>query len=491
LAGDFCLTIDPQNGSPGYFLLAPVRFLPSRGFEAKDRQLSALELIFDGYSAGTAQVSVQLQSIEKDLPDRRVQMRVPPTGARHVIAVTPGTYRVWTFVHIGSEAPVFSDIRRLAAGESVTLHYGNRFSAKMNVLWWRDDNLCLWFDIADNRQNCFLHFPDGAGALVLRRDGQTLFDGSVTRSGSRWIEIERPWGRPRDRAPLEVEYRAQSSITGPLRTEGTVLPGRDLLKELSPTYRALRFEVRCRENAPESGKRVAEALEAAHTWLEEHYAGPVRPFSGDHFEVHFALPVGVGSSGGTVINTQVYSANSLAPMLPDGFTRVLFHEFGHSYEACPPHHQARKMGGTTCESQATMIADYCMGGVIGPRAFHWSRQEVSARFFNTLMSPTKAKLSEANRMEFVLHYIDARFGQAVNRDFFRALYASESNCEGVLLSADFLTDEHERSASMYSFLTGENLAWLWRWADFDVSDEKVGRAMSYFKEQGALRPSGE
>ena len=69
------------------------------------------------------------------------------------------------------------------------------------------------------------------------------------------------------------------------------------------------------------------------------------------------------------------------------------------------------------------------------------------------------------------------------------MYRSEGNCEALLLSADFLVSEAERSAAMYSFLCGDNLAWLYRWIGENVTDEIVEQALAYFAQQGAAVPA--
>jgi hypothetical protein len=54
---------------------------------------------------------------------------------------------------------------------------------------------------------------------------------------------------------------------------------------------------------------------------------------------------------------------------------------------------------------------------------------------------------------------------------------------------DFLTNEYERGAALYSFLAGDNLAWLYRWTGLPVSDEVVDRAVRAFREGGAKAPA--
>jgi hypothetical protein len=82
-----------------------------------------------------------------------------------------------------------------------------------------------------------------------------------------------------------------------------------------------------------------------------------------------------------------------------------------------------------------------------------------------------------------MFYIDARYGQAVNRDFFLAVYANEHDLGAILETMDFLKTESERTATLYSYFVNENLAWLYRWAGLQVSDEIVNQGVAYLKAQ--------
>jgi len=53
----------------------------------------------------------------------------------------------------------------------------------------------------------------------------------------------------------------------------------------------------------------------------------------------------------------------------------------------------------------------------------------------------------------------------------------EGNCLELLKSMDFLRSAADYSAALYSFLAGDNLAWLFRWSGFEVSDEIIDRAV--------------
>jgi len=99
--------------------------------------------------------------------------------------------------------------------------------------------------------------------------------------------------------------------------------------------------------------------------------------------------------------------------------------------------------------------------------------------------------SEVGRYQFPLFYIDARYGQAVNRDFFRTVCTNEHNLGAIVEMAGFLKTESERTASLYSYLTNDNLAWLYRWAGFQVSDDIVDQGLAYIRSFMSAKPAGD
>ena len=188
----------------------------------------------------------------------------------------------------------------------------------------------------------------------------------------------------------------------------------------------------------------------------------------------------------------VYAAQTLDPRLLNTATRVLFHEYGHQYQGSEPHaHDHAFVGKDTCESVAALLGDYAIRLLHGERGYRWACQDRSRRFFDRLdggEAGASGKAIQEDMLLFIYHYLHDRYGQKVNRDFFRATYTSDGNWEAMLRSAAFLETPAERSAAVYSFLAGDNLAWLYRWAGFPMEDAKIARALAYFKERGATMP---
>jgi hypothetical protein len=145
----------------------------------------------------------------------------------------------------------------------------------------------------------------------------------------------------------------------------------------------------------------------------------------------------------------------------------------------------------TGESQANIIGSYIARAIYGERAFRSGQHRLlySTMFFNYVAG--LYDMDEADLYLFPLFYIDARYGQTINRDFFCAIYANEDNLSAILETADFLKTESERTATLYSYLANDNLAWLYRWAGFQVSDEIVDKGVAYIRSLMPVKPVGD
>jgi hypothetical protein len=244
------------------------------------------------------------------------------------------------------------------------------------------------------------------------------------------------------------------------------------------------FEVFTREPT-QNAERIAPVLERAYMWLGTNYAGFVRTTHGGRFRVKCISPFGGAWSSGNVIGLDIYSAHWFAPDRFNEAVDVLYHEFGHCYEGSPPHGALRApaWGSSIAESQANTLMISCLRACFGERAYHWYRQKMTSQFFRN--SPAET----FDRQPVIFGYIDQRYGWQVNRDFFRAIYGREGNCKELVESMSFLSTEQERTAAVYSLLARSNLAWLYRWAGYGVTDSTIDRALAYFRDHKAEAPT--
>jgi hypothetical protein len=148
------------------------------------------------------------------------------------------------------------------------------------------------------------------------------------------------------------------------------------------------------------------------------------------------------------------------------------HELGHSYWALLGKPQNLSLWGTDAiEGAANWFSYHAIRKVYGERAY----QSVRMDHNTDLLSVPAGK--SVHGIDFVLDYVDQRFGAAVNRDVFSILYLDRGGLRRQIEQDPDVTTEHERLAVLYSKLTSQNLAWLYRWAHFSVSDDTVDQAL--------------
>ncbi|MBM4094587.1 MAG: hypothetical protein FJ276_35055 [Planctomycetes bacterium] len=286
---------------------------------------------------------------------------------------------------------------------------------------------------------------------------------------------------------IEVEYAYDSPVIGKMTYRGTLPQDKSFAGDLPVIAESDHFRFRSRDSRA-YGKETLRELERAYSWLAENYAGAVRPDKSSHFEVGLWSGVGGAVAAGDTFGLDVYSAGKLVPnTCPEHGMGMLFNVFGHCYKAKFPYYHAREMGSGA--SQASLIAAYCLRANQGDRVFRQCRQLWSTRFFEHLLGRVSdSGFPDFDRHTFILFYLDARYGLHINRDFFRAVYADEGNCAQLLATMDFLANDHERTAAVYSFLVGENLAWLYRWARLPVAEASIDEAVIRFQELKATPP---
>jgi hypothetical protein len=493
LQGRLVLEQDVSQQRPGHIVATPFRTdVPAAAVGIDREKLGELVLHFDGYAAGAARVVVSLEPAARGLTVARAALQVPRAGGTYCVRVSPGVYQVHVAPQFGEEAAIYVPWHvSLGAGERAEANFGGTFEARLCTLSW-DRVARLWVDVADNRGNDVLQVPNqlrSSARLRVTRNGRLLREQQPQSAYARYFEVAQEWSEQADQQELTCEYLAQSQLLGSLRVQGDLPSGRDkdIWARLQPTFESESFAISLRQPDREAARRMALALEEAHAWLGRQYAGPVRPHQGARFRLTECTPLGMATSGGDAIGLGMYADHIVDPRRWEPATQALFHEFGHSFQSCPPHHQARGSGSDLCEAVASLLADYCIRAVHGEQGYRWTSQQWSSQFFESHVQQNRGQ-GDPNAYDFVFHYLHDRFGQNVNRQFFRAMYASENRLDTILLSAPSLRTEPERVAALYSWLTGENLGWLFRWAGFSVQDDTVARGVEHLKDQNALPP---
>jgi hypothetical protein len=392
---------------------------------------------------------------------------VPLLGkGSYEIRVPPGVNRFGLRTRHGA---FVASTRTLSPGGRTQLAYQGPFRASAEVLRWDRRYLSVWFDVSDTAGNYVNGFTDTTAHLTLKREGETVFDGGVSRSCGRVVEVVRDWGEGWAEKPLQYEFRLLSPLTGTVVSRGLLHPRQTIDQKLVRVHPTSLFEVFARERTP-NGVRVAEALQAAHAALSAAIAGPVTPSHGGRFRVQFTSPFGIAWSSGDTVALDLYAANWFWPSVCGEAMLPTLHEFGHSYSLVPPR-TPPGWGESEGQTFANWLAYQALRGAFGERAYQAARVEQNSAFFST---PSDQPF---DGLLFVMDYIDQRYGTAINRELYRILYAGEGDLRGKVERFPQLKTEHERLAVLHSKLTSQNLAWLYRWGHLSVSDETVNKGL--------------
>ena len=501
--GYLILTRPPEEGRLGYALFDRYATGASTRAQIADADVGHLMLEFAGYPEHRVAVDITLQPVHPDFCEgsaAQMRMSVTPEGVRRELQVSPGDYHLWLALVVDDQyVATYTPFRvQVAPGQAQTVRLGGRFGASPFVREWTDRKLGVWFDVYDELGNC-LEGRGGDTFLVLTQGGNRVFEGAGRSGLERYFEVERNWGPAPNRQPVSFEFHTRTPLWGDLASMGELPTQPWSPADLPSTYETEHLRVIYREKGSElAARNVATFIESAMTWLGENLAGPVHHPNGAQWRIEDVSPAGWACASDDGVCLSVYAPYHSYETIAGG-AGMLTHEFGHIYENSPPHHPVslldKSPGGTfnngRCsienESMASTISSFCMRLRFGEKAWHLAGRTYNGYFFD-LLTGRRRDLDDHDRYFFLLHYLNECFGQAINCDFVRAMHGSEGNIEQVVASDKSLQTFHEMMAAIYSYLAGENLAWLWRWAGYPVADEKIEQAMAYFDEHEAFLP---
>jgi hypothetical protein len=456
------LVAGPRPGNDGYAVFARRR---PGGAPILPVDSSALAMV--SVEVGTDWPDMNLEMIGLNQEEIPVYLYVPlMRPGVHTVRIRPGVSRIGLRTKDGAFVPV---VHELAPGGRIEARYRGPFAASPEVLRWDRGYMSVWFDIADQVGNNLLSFI-GKGHLILRRDGAVIYNQEVTRSSGRVAEIIRDWGQGWDQQLVEYEYTLDSAITGRITQRGSLDPKRTIDQTMRIVSQTPRFEFLARQTTPNAA-RVTAAAERFLDALSSSIAGPVQPSHGGRFRLQCTSPCGLSWSSGNTVALDIYAAQWFWPIPAGEAVGVMFHEFGHSYSLVPPRNQPL-WGEDEGQGFATWLAYQGLRSVYGQRAFQAFRMEQN---INLLSAAADQPVSG---FMFVMDYIDQRFGPAVNLQAYRILYTGQGDLRKRIEQDTTLKTEHQRLAVLHSVLTGQNLAWLYRWGRYSVTDDTVAVAMT-------------
>jgi hypothetical protein len=127
------------------------------------------------------------------------------------------------------------------------------------------------------------------------------------------------------------------------------------------------------------------------------------------------------------------------------------------------------------EAYVTMVSIYVFEEMWGKNFGLYTKSGVSHNFFRYITGNND--VGEYWRILFVFFYLSQKYRTTINREFLQ-LWANETSNDAKERILDAGFNENETFCIVYSYLAGENLAWLFSLAGIQVSHERVVQALS-------------
>lgn len=479
----------PTATTPGHVVFAPFDSGQTRGLVLNDAGLSTVRFELSDLPWREAGWYFCIEPLSFEAGMQAVSnSRIGSTGGRYDVVVVPGTYRVWlTFYPRSATGEVaFAGMYlarqvTVAAGETLTLGYGRGFAARVQ----RRAGSEFWVEVTDGCGNQLAGLT-GTAQLQLTSGGEVVFDGPVTTYGGRLVNVPAAGPLLDQGHTLSYRYRRDWPGVGALDVSGEIPPGATMHDQAKIVAQTDRFTVSAWEPLPHP-ERLTAYLNDAWIWIKNYYGAEIKPRQGTRFDWRFTGQPGGSTVDGDSIETDFLTTSLCYP--PDRWQGAPFFTYGLGslYESHAPCQRPKWAQQNTSETFANLISGHLVTGLTGLRAEAANREFRSNQFFDWKLGLRPAP-GEPAQLLYAMIFLELKDGQALTRDLFRALYLAQGNLGELIEQADFLGGELNRHATAVSFLADENVAWVYRWVGFDVTDDVVEKGLAYLKDKGATKP---
>jgi hypothetical protein len=394
-----------------------------------------------------------------------------PTEGNRIIYLTPGKIGIKVILTTGGWCYSY-EYRDYIITEGTTLDikYGGQLSAAVRVLL---ENTQIWLEVKDQFGNLMVSFADRNGdvhiPIKLGKDGQIIYSGDlaiVDGEYQPWLAlISAKLGQTYD-SQTRYEITLNLGDFGLFQLTGTLSGSLLQYVELTSSHFIMRAPQGFTSKFNEMLQLFESAYEAQSTGIQEYLT--------DKITVTFYInPGSAGFAGNNLIGMGIgFSLDTSHKAVPSHFIGVAFHELGHVFELSPPFDWDRYEGWFG-EPFATLLGYYSIEQHFGTRLALHERGDHDG-FFEYLKGKKDVDLIE--RMQFVLFYLKHEYGMEIHRGFAH-LWADNSRKyqKHLLIQKGFTTEE--AIAVLYSYLSGENLAWIFNLAGLNVAEERISTGL--------------
>lgn len=365
----------------------------------------------------------------------------------------------------------------LTEDTQLVFKFGGPFIVNINVL---RENTQIWLDVRDSFGNIMGSFGNPSGEapipIKLTRNGTTIYEGDISEKVGSWNALMA--------GKLDVTYDSADSpdfevlldlgFFGFFNLTGTLLADENILhyEKIETEHFTIMYPEGFSDRFSVMASLFESAYNAQSQVLNVELTNKTNiTFYINHIAAGFAYTNGIGMGIG-------FSLDSSYNIVPSTFIGVAFHELGHVFQLSPPldnFYITFWFG----EPFATLLGHEAIRQTLGWK-FDLHQQGGHNRFFEYLKGKQALDLGE--NIQFVLFYLRRTYGVEIHRNFAQ-LWANSTmtTLKSKLQNAGFNTNE--TLVTLYSYLVGENLAWLFEMAGVDISEMRIAEGMDLIEVQ--------
>lgn len=450
-------------------------------------------------SSELAQVIFFAYDKENNLTEGNVEVRIPQFDLNNmvidftfqnktIVYFTPGVYQFnyrfitsgW-YLYLGG-----NNFFNLTKDESKMISFGGPFHEELQVIPWASRGIGgspnfaprtqVWLKITDSFEHVllFMETPSGRPRFPfnLTRDGTVVFQSFIPQRDPFTLLINNEFEE--DSSP-NFTVAGDLGPFGKFQLYGTLISEKTMYKVQNITTR--HFLAVVPVGFPSITARMLEFMDKLYEVYSDMVGGV--PIEGQvQYEVDImgcgfwweSLPVPAKVLLVVYIISDPLSPNTLF------FTA---HEFGHTRTLRNPTFIAPDFFG---ESIPTLLAIEGLSRIYGRRIWFWGTGSHDLFFYHIKGVPLSSRSDLIETSQFVLAYIQRKYGWDAHKRVLSGWSGEFSSLVSKLRKAGF--NDIEILATIYSYVVGDNLGWLFDLAGLGVTEERVNQGMNIVSQLG-------
>jgi hypothetical protein len=445
-------------------------------------------------SSELAQVVFFAYDKENNLTEGNVEVRIPQFDLNNMVIdftfqykttvyFTPGIYQFnYRFITSGYYLYLGgNNFFNLTKGESKVISFGGPFHEELQVIPWASRGIggspkfapCtqVWLKITDSFEHVLLFMGTPSGRprfpFNLTKDGAVIFQSYIPQGDPFTLLINNEFEK--DSSPNFI-VTGDLGPFGKFQLNGTLISEKTMYKVQNVTTR--HFLATVPVGFPSTTARMLEFMDKLYEVYLDMVGGA--PIEGQvQYEVDImgggfwweSLPVPAKVLLVVYIISDPLSPNTLF---------YTAHEFGHTRTLRNPTFIAPDYFG---ESIPTLLAIEGLSRIYGRKMWLWGTGSHDLFFYHIKGVPLSSRSDLIETSQFVLAYIQRKYGWDAHKRVLSGWSGEFSSLVCKLRKAGF--NDIEILATIYSYVVGNNLGWLFDLAGLGVTEERVNQGLSF------------